>query len=212
MQNKQSTIIIVLLAILIAIAGYIAFFKDKKTDISQAPVAVAPEASTPKNTESVNWQNKLGEVTVALKRDLARPNLGNVRPISILRGDTDVTGDGIPEALVYTGDAGAYTDELAVMRLEEGKVVTALYKQKDGTTGPFLVSSGASALNQLDYGMVSEKNAVYQTEVMRNSNGTISLCSLDAYVWNGQSKIFEYSLSVSKDLEPGYCKNVSSKG
>ncbi len=210
MRNKQSTIIIIFLAILIGIAGYIAFFKDKKTDVSLEPVAVTPGAPAPKNTESVNWQNKLGEVTMALKRDLARPNLGNVRPISILQGDTDVTGDGVPEALAYTGGAGAYTDELAIMRLEEGKVVTASYKQKDGTTGPFLVNGGASALNQLDYGMVSEKNAVYQTEVMRNSNGTIATCSLDAYVWNSQSKIFEYSLAVSKDLEPTYCKNVSS--
>jgi hypothetical protein len=212
MLKNQSTIIIFLLIVLIAIAGYIAFFKDKKTDISLEPPATISHTPAATTTESVNWQDKLGEVTVALKRDLARPNLGNVQPITILRGDADVTGDGIPEALVYTGDGGAYTDELAVMRLEEGKVVTALYKQKDGTTGPFLVNGGASALNQLDYGMVSAKNAVYQTEVMRNSNGTTALCTLDAYVWNSQTNIFEYSLSVSKDLEPGYCKNVNSQG
>lgn len=37
-------------------------------------------------------------------------------PISI-RKTADVTGDGVPEALVYLGEGGAYTDYLAVLRV-----------------------------------------------------------------------------------------------
>jgi len=150
------------------------------------------------------------------KDEIKKVILSSVNPV-LINGDiidinqiVDATGDGIPEAFVYYGAGGATTSNSAIMYIKNGVVYFAKAKYKDGTIGNFEVVSGAGGMYSIKYGTVPGRNVVYQTETQNqyNEDGSAIIsktCTLDAYKWNAQVDIFEYSASESDLLKSQYC-------
>jgi hypothetical protein len=76
------------------------------------------------------WKAVLPTVQEIVKKEF-RDEARGQNPIRIYLTD-DVTGDGKPEALIDFGCCGAYTDEMTVMRMEDGKPVLALFQANHG--------------------------------------------------------------------------------
>jgi hypothetical protein len=164
--------------------------------------------STPK---PVNWENLIPTIRTVLGPTFLGVRVEQFEPLSIFQ-EKDITGDGVPEALVYLGNGGAYTFYLTLMRIEDDKPVVAQFKQKDGKISPLMFLDGASVMNGESTVMLPDKKAIYTGHWSRAVSGTSSLslanCSVEAYQWNSQTRNFDFSLSLSNEIKPGFCQGV----
>lgn len=225
MQSNNSKLNTFLLIILVILAGVLVFrpyFQTEKVAYTPTPMpevvshnttssqnnSNTPPAPT-SNPTQFNWNASLAEITAMIKKDFsggANPN----PPVSILRSDFDITGDGVNEALVFNGNSGAYVTEVAVMRIENGKIVSAKWKTKNGQVGLVSLAGGASVMNQLEYGIIPGKG-FYQARVERDGNtGGVATCEVEAYQWNSTTKIFDYSSSSSTQYKQSYCAQIGN--
>jgi hypothetical protein len=87
----------------------------------------------------------------------------------------DVTGDGVPEALVDYCHMGAYTSDLALIQLMGGKPALAHFQGTDGKpfTPGFL--EGASVKNGEATKLLPEKHAVYVQTILENQRRVLSM-------------------------------------
>lgn len=104
-------------------------------------------------------------VRQVLKAESARNPVefgGIERSSSIAVSNTaDVTGDGVPEALVYLGTGGASTGEMTVMRIEDHRPVLAEFKRKNGKVSPAVFLKGASVTHSNAVFLLPKQHAVY---------------------------------------------------
>ena len=121
----------------------------------------------------------------------------------------DVTGDGIPEALVQYCHMGAYTSDVTLMRLEGGKPVVARFRGKDGKILQPSFLQGASVRNGEDVTLLPEKRAVYAIHWHTSDSGLrLETCKVEAYVWAAQSGTFDQDGKLSKEIARGACRRI----
>lgn len=222
-MNEKSfvnVILVIFVIMLISMATYLTLGK-KLVPSSTVPGyesmnTATKQPASPSTTETskpVDWKN-----LVPIIQTMIGPTFLGVRvgesPISIWQ-TSDITGDSVPEALVYLGQGGAYTTYLTLMRIENGKPVVAQFKQKDGKISPLIFLDGASVMNGESVVMLPEKNAIYAGHwskvVGGEPYGGLSNCKVEAYQWNSQTRIFDFSQTLSNEIRPGYCQKVAKK-
>jgi len=117
----------------------------------------------------------------------------------------DITGDGVPEALVDYCHMGAYTSDLALIQLMGGKPVLAHFQGKDGKpfTPGFL--EGASVKNGETTKLLPEKHAVYAIHWNTDDSLKLAACTVDAYVWSAKSGTFNANRAISKEIAKQAC-------
>jgi len=188
----------IVIIVLVILAGYFAF--------------VRPKISTPASNKAADWKKLIPEVQTIIGPSF----LGvEVRKQAMSIAQTkDITGDGVPEALIYLGNSGAYTEYLTLIRLEKGKPVIARFKQKDGKVSPLIFLSGASVMNGESAIMLPEKSAIYaghwSRTVQGEPYGRLTNCKVEAYQWNPQTKLFEFSQSLSDEIRQDYCQEMDN--
>lgn len=182
-------------------------------DTNSKPISTSTVTVTqPIITNTVNWDSLIPSMRVVLKKtftDFAVESGG--QPISISQ-KVDVTGDGIPEALVDLGTGAASSDYFAVMRIENNKPVMATFKEKDGTitTSKFFMDGiGGSGRYGSKIEMQSDKNAIYSASYYKYG-GSSDSCGVSIYQWNPQTKIFEYNATLSNPAQQDYCKTAGT--
>lgn len=148
-----------------------------------------------------------------LKQAFSDIRVEESRPISI--GEkVDITGDGVPEALVALGTGGAYTDFFVLMRIEDDKPIVPLFKQKDGKVSMSLFLAGASVMNGETVVMFPKRNTIYAGHWSRGESGTpfgsLTNCSVEAYQWNASTKTFNFSAGLSNEIRPDFCREIES--
>jgi hypothetical protein len=111
--------------------------------------------------QRVDWKKLIPAIREVLKDD-SQPEEKNEG--LYVRSEVDITGDGIPEALVNLGRGGAYTDYLAIMRLQNGRPVAAMFKEPNGKTLPLGFAEGASVRNTITVKLRPESHAVFVGE------------------------------------------------
>ena len=128
------------------------------------------------------------------------------RWINILETD-DATGDGIPEALVEYCHMGAYTSQVALLRLDEhGKPVLAKLRDKNGKAVPVGVFlEGSSVMNGESTHLLSEKHAVYTIHTRSDDSGALKSCSVDAYAWVAKTGTFDFNEALGKTIARDEC-------
>jgi hypothetical protein len=120
----------------------------------------------------------------------------------------DMTGDGVPEALVDYCHMGAYTSDLALIQLMGGKPVLAHFQGKDGKpfTAGFL--EGASVKNGEATKLLPEKHAVYAIHWKTDDSGKLAACTVAAYVWAAKSRKFNANGAISKEIAKHACTQL----
>ncbi len=153
------------------------------------------------------WGNLLPKVEAELARhqmvcDSAR-NL-KVRVAAV----ADLTGDGVPEAVINWCNGGAYTDWLILMRLENGRPVLARSRE-NGKYSSIGIAYGTSAMHSAGYEFHPEQHAIYTFEldiggwtepsVAREPSVAKEITAhVKVYVWNPKTKTFDWNRKLSK--------------
>jgi hypothetical protein len=160
-------------------------------------------------SSNIDWRKLIPAIRESLNKDShAR---ADQRGIGIFR-EADITGDGIPEALVTTGDGGAYTSDITLMRIENGKPVLARFKDRDGKVSSVDFAEGSSVMHGVTVEMMPEKHALYSGHWDMDSTGKrLSDCFVDAYQWNGSAKTFDYNSTLSTELKDRFCRKMTKE-
>ncbi len=159
----------------------------------------------------VDWALKDSAILRSTSAAFPEDGVGERSKVSVLK-QADVTGDGIPEALVDLGNGGASTDYVSLVRhMNDGAISVARWKDVDGSIGPVRLLAGAAVLHSDDPGMIPEMKAIYQRETAyRPEDGGLSSCSVTAYVWKGSEELFSYDPDLSLTLSADLCSASGS--
>jgi len=130
-----------------------------------------------------------------------------------IRQIADLTGDGVPEALVYLGVGGASTDEMMLMRIVDGKPVLAIFRQRSGKVSSMTFLRGASVMHTDTVELLPKEHAVHSVHYSfggLNPDGVqkVHECGGEAYQWNPHTQTFEYNRRLSNRLTQDYCRKV----
>jgi len=155
----------------------------------------------------VDWQAMIPSVRSVLKNDPEFREMEQRYSIAIRR-TADITGDGVPEALVHLGTGGASTDEITVMRIENGAPVVARFRSRDGKISSMVFLQGASVMHTDRVEMLPEQHTVYSLHYNYGSNGKLRQCTGEAYQWNTATKLLDYNYRLSKKLTQDTCRDV----
>ena len=135
---------------------------------------------------------------------------------SILK-EADVTGDGVPEALVDLGSAGTTSDWVALVNVEHACPARSRFKMKsDGIDTPvFKTGDGGAGRYASTVELVPEKHAVYIKDyVLYGKSNTVDNtdhCLVDTYVWNTSTSMFEWDATLGKEVTKSYCKQITDE-
>ncbi len=155
--------------------------------------------------KTVDWNSLIPSIRTVLEKAFLWGRLEELSSTSFSQ-KADITGDGVPEALVKVG-MGATTYEYALVRLENGKPTVPLFKQKDGKISTLMFTNGASAAYGSKTEMLGNKNAIYSASYSKYGDST-DYCLVEAYQWNSQAKIFEYNVVLSNEVQQDYCRTA----
>jgi hypothetical protein len=217
-KGYVNIILIVLVVILAGVVGYLTLIKKptspaspNQTPPTNTPTQQTPPITSPKPTPTVNWESLIPTIRTVVGPTFLGMRVEESGSLSILQKN-DITGDSVPEALVNLGSGGAYTSYLTLMRVENDKPVAAQFKQKDGKVSPLMFLAGASVMNGESVAMLPDKNAIYAGHWSRvvsgTSFGSLTNCSVEAYQWNSQTRNFDFNLSLSNEVRPGFCQKA----
>lgn len=190
-MNKRILFIFVLI-MAVAAAGFWFFSKNNKI----------PEERG--NVPEVNWEDKLPEIESALRKAFPEANVGEIYPVGI-REKSDLTGDGVEEALVLLGSGGAYTEQLSLARIKNDKVEMAKFKQREGAVSPLVFLSGASVRNGESVKLAPGDKAVASVSWRLDPMGNLEQCEVDVYLWNRETEVFEYDSILSDGSKSKLC-------
>lgn len=153
------------------------------------------------------WKDALPAVEQVVKKELHFVGAPNAIRIS---ATGDVTGGGKPEALIDLGCCGAHTDEMTVMRMQNGKPILALFLANHGKASPMTFSAGASVMHGADVELLPDKRAVFAVHWDMSSDGKrVASCTGEAYRWNTGSETFELNRQLSWSLAQDFCKTFN---
>ena len=155
------------------------------------------------------WQSLMPQIQAELKRrkmscvDEWTPGIYDA---------ADVTGDGIPEALIDWCNGGASTDWLVLMRLDHDRPVEARFLAPKGKTPDLFEGASVTHTKSVEFDPASR--AVYtiaydfdgidqQTQLQK-----LAHCKVYAYVWNDKTKTFDWNTVLSKRRTTTYCAEI----
>jgi len=124
------------------------------------------------------------------------------RQIYFTQGTSHISG-----AIVDMGTGGAYVEYYAICEYKNGKLEVANFKDKDGNIAPLFFDEGASVKHEAKLCLGNGENSnlvVYQSVVDRDDSGKVTNIEVEAYLWNSQTNMFEYS----KDLSEGFVNEL----
>ena len=220
MNQKRfaNTVLIILVVVLSSASGYVILVKksapveqQQSNSLSETQTSPTATNNPPPKVKTLDWDSLIPTMRTALKQAFPNVRIEDSRSISVYK-KVDITGDGVPEALVNLGTGGATTDLITLVRIENDKLVVPLFKQKDGKTSTLIFSSGAGGSGRYgsDANLVESKNAIYSTHYSAYNESSDS-CGAEAYQWNGQTKVFEFSASLSSEAGQNYCSKICSQ-
>lgn len=153
------------------------------------------------------WDTRLQDVGLILTGALPYgEEPGRRHPIDI-RAAADITGDGVPEALIMSGAGGANSTYLPLVMIDQDKLTIARLRASDGTVfsgATLLESLSATRMSGVHLDALHKAVLVGRIEFTDVSNASPT-CQLDAYVWNVTTRIFEWNGVLGSDLRPTYC-------
>ena len=210
---KKILIIIGILVLFGSILGYVHLreAEKEKPELNQREIEQEQKITQIiEKPEPIEWENLIPAIQTVIGPTFLDVRVGK-RPMNIWQ-TSDITGDGVLEALVYLGQGGAYTSFLTLMKIENNKPAVVQFKQKNGKISPLMFLDGASVGSGRSVVMLPDKNAIYDGSWSRvikgEPYGELTNCQVEAYQWNPQTRTFDFSQSLSNEIRPDYCHNI----
>ena len=185
---------------------------DEQTKQIERKVLATLRVFAEPTTKDIDWNGMMPKVRPVLEKQFGE-EVGEHYDVGILRSGhiADITGDGIPEALVWLGTGGAYTSTLALMRIEDDKPVVALFRDRQGKTEPILFLEGSSVMHSNIVELLPKDRAVFQSHFEYVGDGRLRTCDGEAYRWTPRTKTFDYDSRLSKSKSQDFCRKVPQK-
>lgn len=172
---------------------------------------LTPHTSAAQRKESVKialeWRNMTAQITDVLSES------GIQCPDELMSGPSpaqtgEITGDGVPEALVEYCHMGAYTSNFVLLSLKRGTPVLPQFRDKNGKAIPVEFLRGASVRNGENTTLLPQQHAVYAVHWHTDDSGTLETCIVDAFVWNPKGKTFDQSSRMSNEIARSECPRL----
>lgn len=211
-MSERNFIRLLLWAVVLLILGaciyaylYHSSQKASETIIGNQSLTISTSSPTT-SPQNVDWQSLLPEITsiIATYRHAISP-----RPISVYK-EVDVTGDGIPEVIVDSGDGGAHSEIYYLVRLKNSKPELVSFLGASGVSSPYEFLISASAGNGATFNFEADKNTIYQESWVFESTNKID-CEVEAYRWNSIQDKFVYSGLDSQRINSLYCPQIKKQ-
>ena len=231
MKKNRDFSLVLIITLGALLVGGIAYYAGKnssqtasKNSLNYLPVEQNQNSAISTNNNSINspqqiskvvdWNNLMPSIETLLKQEYQQKYPDTIfethQPMSIGQ-KIDITGDDIPEALVNLGTGGATTDVIALVQIQNNKPIIPLFKQKDGKISTLLFAGGGGGGGR--YGSTTEmlpaENAVYYADYWKYGDKE-DHCIVSAYKWNSQTKIFDYNLNLSNQIQQDYCRTAGT--
>ena len=201
----EKIISILKIAIIITILLIIfLYFKDQFTGFNSQTQSAE---QVQENNKFDSWEDALPYVKDLIKQEY-KDQIGWDIDESLVNifEEADITGDGIHEAIIDTGQGGEYTDYLMLMRFKNKTPVIASLQKKEATMFSSF-GTGASVRHGLDSVMLAEHNALYLGNWGTDYNGDLEYCEIDAYEWDIEKELFKYNQELTDLFETEYCED-----
>src|SRR5262249_50570334 len=142
-----------------------------------------PTVSKP-TPKPVDWYNLIPSIRTVLKQESPKVPIGADHDIAIFQ-TADITGDGVPEAVVGLGTGGASSDLVTLMRLDGIKPRVARLKDWKGKVFTLVFPEGASATHGQSVELLPDKNALVLSSYMRDSlnHEKVKDCCVSVFQW-----------------------------
>jgi hypothetical protein len=211
MKRKRfsNTIFVLFVIAFIGIILYLNLNKEEKEPLDEQAQNSFFAEEEKESLEPIDWESLIPEIQTVIDEQLHKGmKIETLRPIGISE-EKDITGDGLPEALVYLGTGGAATDSFALARIENNKPVIAEFKEKNDNISflTFLSGTGGSGRYGLNVSLIEEENAICSTSFLAYQNES-DYCRAEAYQWNPETKVFEFNVELSAEIKKDYCSNL----
>lgn len=166
-------------------------------------VLLHPLQTTGRAGSAAGWNTLTKQIETALGAELQDcPN--DNRGIEVAETG-EISIDRIPIALVEYCHMGAYTSDVAVLRLQRGAPVVVKFRDTKGRVIAPGFLSGASVRNGEATDLLAAKDAVYATHWQTDESGELQTCKIEAYVWNAQTATFDESERLRNELAETHC-------
>ena len=177
------------------------------------PLVYAQSGNAPRPHAIGDWQRMTPAIRKALRSQFPDERGDGPYPVGILRAGhvADITGDGLSEAVVFFGQGGASTSQLTLMRVEGGKPVVALFKDRAGKVRPMIFIEGASVMHTDGVELLPKQRSIFALHYDYGPNGRLHQCGGEAYTWNRQSKTFNHNSPLTKALTKSTCSQVPQR-
>jgi hypothetical protein len=176
-----------------------------KRSLLLAVLAMGTGAQPP----AVDWKRMIPEIRALLQKEFPDQRIETHYAITIV-ATGDITGDGVPEALVTLGDGGAYTDEVTLVRMEGHNPVVAVFRQKDSKVSFMVFAQGSSVRHGETVEMKPERQAVYAGHWSTDDAGKVYGCYVEAYRWDAKTRTFDFNEKLSGEIGREFCRKVAS--
>ncbi len=211
----------ILIAVLLIILGYFGYKelvqKNKiENDPTSNPQPLVNQKISQIPQDFTLGTNAYNDLLKEVKK--LNENAGVSRPLTV-DNKIDITGDGVPELLVNTGDGGATMDgytvvmykndlpELIIVRDPSGSV----HDNRPGYLGAMSGGGGAGRYGGSIELLSKEQSIITKTFSIYGESE--DYCYATVYTWNGQSGEFLYNATLStkytKELIP-HCKEIAA--
>ncbi len=222
-NQKGNTGIIVAIIVGVLVVGGLIYVVVNKNDANKTPIVkdssgdgdwIATKRYDMHLPIDPTWSQLLPEIRTILKNafvnhpEIVVERMGKIN----IQETTDITGDGVPEALVWLGDGGAYVLRDILMKLEGGKPVVVSIREKDRKTILADFIDGSSVRNGHDILLLSDKRSIAQGSYMTDDSfHKLESCSVSAYEWNSKNNLFVFSQKLSSETAQSYCDKVKEE-
>lgn len=123
----------------------------------------------------------------------------------------DITGDGVLTAIVAYCRTDAYTSNVALMRIEEGKPVLARFRDAKGKPFHPTFQTGATIKSGEGVKLLRARQAVYDIQWHIDKAMKMDNCAVQAYVWTPANGTFDENAAVSKEIGSSECARLAKQ-
>ncbi len=222
MQNNNSklnTILLIIIIILLATGIFLFSQKsysnnngklDDQYEFSADPIIDGNNSVKNESTQNVNWQSFTKQEFEKIITQY--PDIWFEKDFGLSLSKTlDLTGDGIPEAII-SGNGGNNSISF-ILRMENGKPLVTKMKQKNGSIVPIQLLELGRISGSMSYGILPSNDGFYTTAFVRktdneNDEGEL-VCDremINAYVWKPSSRLFEWDANLTAKYISEVCK------
>lgn len=161
------------------------------------------------SVQAADWEALIPQIQQALGEDWAGCHPDH-RAVSIV--DSGVLKQyGVPVALVDYCQMGAYSDDLALIWLEDGKPVLARFRDEHGKPAGIALQNGSSVIHGSAAILLPQEDAIVGISWVTNSNESdcwVEKCEGKSGIWNPQTKTFDITPVVSPRLVDRECRKL----